>query len=265
MKPNQFSSSTWLLIAPGVLLVLLLGLPVAALLVESAGESFPDFLSDERARQALQLSLTTSAWSTAAAIVTGTPLAFALARWPFRGRAWVEMIVDLPIVLPPSVAGLALLLAFGRRGLLGGSLEVIGLNLPFSTLAVVLAQLFVAGPLYVRSARIGFAAVDKNLEEAAVTEGANQWQMFRFVMVPVAIQALLSGALLCWARALGEFGATLLFAGNLVGRTQTMPLAIYVGLESDRGVAVALSVILLAVSAGLLALLRRFERSWPVG
>ena len=154
MKPNLFGSSTWLLIAPGLLLILLLGLPVLALLLESAGESLPGFLSDERARQALALSLTTSAWSTAAAIVTGTPLAFALARWPFRGRAWVEMIVDLPIVLPPSVAGLALLLAFGRRGLLGGSLALMGLNLPFSTLAVVLAQLFVAGPLYVRSARI---------------------------------------------------------------------------------------------------------------
>lgn len=265
MKKNLFGSSFWLLIAPGVLLVWLLGLPVVALLLESASENFIGFLSDERARQALQLSLTTSAWSTAAAIVTGTPLAFMLARGPFRGRGLIEMIIDLPIVLPPSVAGLALLLAFGRRGLLGETLAVMGLNLPFSTLAVIVAQLFVAGPLYVRAARIGFTAVDRNLEEAAVTEGANQWQLFRFVMIPVAIQALLTGALLCWARALGEFGATLLFAGNLIGRTQTMPLAIYVGLESDRGVAVALSVILLMVSAGLLYLLRRFERNWQAG
>jgi molybdate transport system permease protein len=265
MKKNIVGSSFWVLVAPGILLLLLLGLPILALLLESVSENFPGFLADERARQALQLSLTTSALSTGAAIVTGTPLAFMLARRPFRGRGLIEMIIDLPIVLPPSVAGLALLLAFGRRGLLGDSLAVMGVNLPFSTLAVIVAQLFVAGPLYVRAARIGFAAVDKNLEEAAVTEGASQWQLFRFVMVPVAVQALLTGALLCWARALGEFGATLLFAGNLIGRTQTMPLAIYVGLESDRGIAIALSVILLIVSAGLLYLLRRFERNWPVG
>ena len=265
MKPDSLKASTWLLILPGLLLVLILGLPVLALLLSGVQASLPALLRDPQAAAALRLSLLTSASSTAAAILTGTPLAFALARWPLRGRGWMELIVDLPIVLPPSVAGLALLLAFGRRGLLGGSLELLGLNLPFSTLAVVLAQLFVAGPLYVRSARIGFAAVDKQLEEAAVTEGANPWQLFRYVMVPVAQSALLSGALLCWARALGEFGATLLFAGNLVGRTQTMPLAIYVGLESNRGVAVALSVVLLGVSAILLALLRRFERNWKAG
>jgi molybdate transport system permease protein len=173
-------------------------------------------------------------------------------------------LVDLPIVLPPSVAGLALLMAFGRRGLLGGSLEALGISLPFTTAAVVLAQVFVAGPLYVRAARIGFGAVDSQLEEAAVTEGANQWELFRHVMVPAALPALVSGALLCWARVLGEFGATILFAGNLVGRTQTMPLAIYIGFESDRGAALALSLLLVGVSASLLALLRRLERNWQV-
>ncbi len=265
MKPDSFKTSTWLLIVPGLLLIFLLGLPVVALLWQGLSPSLPALLQQPQAAAALRLSLTTSTWSTLAAIVTGTPLAFALARWPFRGHTWAEVLIDLPIVLPPSVAGLALLLAFGRRGLLGDSFALLGITLPFSTLAVVLAQLFVAGPLFVRSARIGFAAVDKQLEEAALTEGASQWQLFRFVMVPAALQALMSGALLCWARALGEFGATLLFAGNLVGRTQTMPLAIYVGLESNRDIAVALSVILMVVSALLLVLLRKVERSWTLG
>lgn len=257
--------STWLLALPGIFLAVLLGLPVLALLLEGADPGLARLFGDPQAGAALRLSFTTSAAATLVAMVTGTPLAFALARWRFRGRAWLELLVDLPIVLPPSVAGLALLLAFGRRGLLGETLSLLGVNLPFTTLAVVLAQLFVAGPLFVRAARIGLAAVDKQLEEAAVTEGANQWQLFRYVMVPASFNALLGGALLCWARALGEFGATLLFAGNLVGRTQTMPLAIYVGLESSRGVAVALSILLLVVSAGLLALLRHFERNWQAG
>lgn len=260
MKKNN--SSTWLLVLPGILLVVLLLLPIVALLLESAQIDMLALLAEEQVIAALRLSLLTSAAATGLAVLTGTPLAFVLSRLRFGGRTWLELIVDLPIVLPPSVAGLALLLAFGRRGLLGGAFEVMGFNLPFSTLAVVLAQIFVAGPLFVRAARIGFASVDRNLEEAAVTEGASHWQLFRFIMVPTTRYALIGGMLLCWARALGEFGATLLFAGNLVGRTQTMPLAIYVSLESNRDAAVGLSVILLMVSAGLLALLRRFERNW---
>jgi molybdate transport system permease protein len=262
MKPESRKASDWLLILPGFFLIFLLALPVIALVLESLQVNLPTLLRQPAAASALRLSLQTSSASTLLAILLGTPLAFVLARWPFRGRGAVELLVDLPIVLPPSVAGLALLLAFGRRGLLGAELELLGLNLPFSTLAVVIAQVFVAGPLFVRAARIGFTAVDKQLEESAISEGASQWQLFRFVMVPVALQALLGGALLSWARALGEFGATLLFAGNLVGRTQTMPLAIYVGLESNRESAIALSVILLIVSAALLTLLRRLERNW---
>lgn len=255
-------SSSWFLAAPGLLFTLLVGLPLFAILLEGLDPALPSVLSDPQAVAALRVSLLTTSLSTAAAILTGTPLAYALARIQFRGRAWVELLVDLPIVLPPSVAGLGLLLAFGRRGLLGEGLQFLGITLPFTTAAVILAQLFVAGPLYVRAARIGFAAVNRSLEEAAYTEGANQWQLFRYVMIPAASQALLSGALLCWARALGEFGATILFAGNLIGRTQTMPLAIYIGLESNREVAVALSVLLMLVSALFLALLRRLERSW---
>lgn len=240
----------------------MLGLPLFAILWQGAGLSLPTLFGDPVASQALVLSLSTSTGATLIALILGTPLAYILARTRFMGRSLAELIVDLPIVLPPSVAGLALLLAFGRRGLLGESLALAGIQLPFTTLAVVIAQLFVAGPLFVRTARVGFGAVDQQLEEAAFSEGATPWQMFRYVMVPVTLPALVSGALLCWARALGEFGATLLFAGNLMGRTQTMPLAIYVGLESSRGSALALSVILLLVCAGLLALLRRFERDW---
>lgn len=256
------AGSLWFLIVPASLFALLVGLPVLTILLDSLGDSLPTLLTDPQARAALSISLWSSSLSTGAAILSGTPLAYALARLKFRGRAWIELLVDLPIVLPPSVAGLGLLLAFGRRGLLGGALEIVGISLPFSTAAVIVAQLFVAGPLYVRAARIGFAAIDRQLEEAAHTEGASQWQLFRYVMIPAALPALLSGALLCWARALGEFGATILFAGNLIGRTQTMPLAIYVALESNRDVATALSLLLLMVSAGFLALLRRLERSW---
>lgn len=257
--------SIGLLILPGLVLTLLLGLPVLALVLEGALGDLGSLLGDEQVSAALRLSLVTSLASLVVVLLTGTPLAYGLARWQFAGRTWLELLVDLPIVLPPSVAGLALLMAFGRRGLLGGGLQALGITLPFTTAAVVLAQVFVAGPLYVRAARIGFAAVDNQLEEAAVTEGANQWELFRQVMVPAALPALMGGALLCWARALGEFGATILFAGNLIGRTQTMPLAIYIGFESNRGAALALSLLLLGVSAGLLAMLRRLERSWQVG
>lgn len=244
---------------PGSGLLCLLALPLIALLWRTAATDFMGAVVAPTAFAALRVSLITSTLSTLLAIVTGTPLAYALARWPFRGRAWMELLIDLPVVLPPAVAGLALLMAFGRRGLLGPALEIVGVSLPFTTVAVVLAQAFVSAPLYVRSARIGFAGIDVQLEEAAYTEGANQWQLFRFVMLPLAGRALLSGAILAWTRALGEFGATILFAGNLEGRTQTMPLAIYLGFESDLSLALTLSAILLVVSILLLAVLRRLE------
>jgi molybdate transport system permease protein len=248
-----------LFLVPGSGLLCLLALPLIALLWRTALTDFMASVVAPGAFAALRVSLVTSTLSTLLAIVTGTPLAYALARWPFRGRAWIELLIDLPVVLPPAVAGLALLMAFGRRGLLGPALETVGVSLPFTTVAVVLAQAFVSAPLYVRSARIGFAGIDVQLEEAAYTEGANQWQLFRFVMLPLAGRALLSGAILAWTRALGEFGATILFAGNLEGRTQTMPLAIYLGFESDLSLALALSAILLVVSILLLAVLRRLE------
>ena len=264
MRKSFRLTSLWFLVVPAFLFSLLVGLPVLAILIQGISENLPGLLLSPQAGAALSISLLTTSLSTVAAILFGTPLAYALARVKFLGRAWIELLVDLPIVLPPSVAGLGLLLAFGRRGLLGGAFEILGFSLPFSSTAVVIAQIFLAGPLFVRAARIGFAAIDQQQEEAALAEGASQWQIFRYVMVPSALPALVSGALLCWARALGEFGATILFAGNLIGRTQTMPLAIYGALESNREVATALSLLLLLVSTVFLAFLRRIERNWKV-
>jgi molybdate transport system permease protein len=193
-------------------------------------------------------------------ILFGTPLAYTLARWKFRLKSWIELFIDLPIVLPPSVAGLVLLIAFGRSGMFGSVLSALGVTLPFTTAAVVIAQTFVASPLYVRSARVGFKEIDKQLEEAAHVEGANQWQLFYEVMFPLAGRALLSGAILTWTRALGEFGATILFAGNLEGVTQTMPMAIYLGFERNLGIALALSVVLVIVSVILLTFTKRLEK-----
>jgi len=218
----------------------------------------------EQSIAAIQVSLVTTGISTLLAILLGTPLAYLMSIWSFRGKNIIDILVDLPIVLPPSLAGVGLLLVFGRQGWLGGAFEMIGINIPFSTVAVVLAQLFVASPLFIRSARIGFLSVNDSLKEAALVEGASNWQMFWMVMVPLSRQALLSGVLLSWARALGEFGATILFAGNLTGITQTMPLAIFIGMESNRESALALSFILLLIAAAILFFIRRIEKSWSV-
>jgi molybdate transport system permease protein len=250
----------WVFILPSTVLLALFVLPLVALFVRSVNQDFFNNAFSEQAFKALRLSLITSTITTGAAILLGTPFAYILARWKFRFKSWIELCIDLPIVLPPSVAGLVLLIAFGRRGLFGSALNLFGISLPFTTAAVVLAQTFVAAPLYVRSARVGFSEIDKQLEEAAHVEGANQWQLFTEVMFPLAGRALLSGAILTWTRALGEFGATILFAGNLEGVTQTMPMAIYLGFERNLGVALALSVVLVIVSIFLLMLTKRLEK-----
>ena len=259
-KLKNLSDSKWIFIIPGILLLALFLLPLFALLIRSINKDFFTYAISEQALKALRLSLITSTITTAGAVIFGTPLAYMLARWRFQFKSWMELMIDLPIVLPPSVAGLALLIAFGRRGLFGSALSILGISLPFTTAAVVLAQTFVAAPLYVRSARIGFTEIDKHLEEAAQVEGANHWQLFYEVMFPLAGRALLSGAILTWTRALGEFGATILFAGNLEGVTQTMPMAIYLGFERNLGIALALSVVLIIVSVFLLILTRRLEK-----
>ena len=251
--------SEWLFVLPALLLLALLGLPVLALLWRAGTDGMFVFITQPSAVAALRLSLLTSTVSVLIAIVTGTPLAFVLARRKFTGKTVLELVIDLPIVLPPSVAGIALLIAFGRQGVFGAGLNAFGINLPFTTTAVVLAQTFVSAPLFVRAARIGFAEIDHQIVEAAYVEGSNEWQLFRFLMFPLAGRAVLSGAILAWTRAIGEFGATILFAGNLEGVTQTMPLAIYLGLERSLNIALALSTVLVFVSFLLLLVTRRLE------
>ena len=254
-------TTAWWFAVPGFLLVCLFGLPLIALSWRASAEGFVNYALTPAALSALRLSLLTSGASVLISVFAGTPLAYGLAHRAFRGRAFLEILIDLPVVLPPSVAGLGLLIAFGREGVFGAALSAVGITLPFTTAAVVLAQTFVSAPLYIRAARIGFAGIDPQLEESAYVEGASQWQLFTRVMLPQAARALLSGAILSWTRALGEFGATILFAGNLEGRTQTMPLAIYLGFERGLGVALALSVVLMVVSIALLSALRRLEQN----
>lgn len=253
------SLSEWLFVSPSLLLLALLALPVLALLWRAGADGMLVFITQPSAVAALRLSLVTSILSVCIAIVTGTPLAFVLARRKFLGKTFLELVIDLPIVLPPSVAGIALLIAFGRQGVFGSWLNAFGISLPFTTTAVILAQTFVSAPLYVRAARIGFAQIDHQLVEAAYVEGSNEWQLFRHLMFPLAGRAVLSGAILAWTRAIGEFGATILFAGNLEGVTQTMPLAIYLGLERSLSIALALSTVLVFVTLLLLLITRRLE------
>ena len=252
--------SNWLFIIPSLLLLGLFAVPLAAVVVRSIRPDFFKNAFSEQALDALSLSLTTSSIAMIVAALFGTPLAYILSRWTFKYKSWVEILLDLPIVLPPSVAGLALLIAFGRNGMFGSALGFLGISLPFTMPAVVIAQTFVAAPLFVRSARIGFSQIDPQIIEAAHVEGANQWQLFYEVMIPLTGRVLASGAILTWTRALGEFGATILFAGNLQGVTQTMPMAIYLGFESNLGVALILSVVLIAVSIIVLAATRQLEK-----
>ncbi len=252
--------SNWVFVAPSLVLILLFGLPLIALIVHAGNSTFFQYALSGQALSALRLSLVTSLITVLLTVVLGTPLAYLLARRRFAFKSWIEVLIDLPVVLPPSVAGLALLIAFGRQGTFGPILNGLGITLPFTSAAVVMAQTFVAAPLYIRAARIGFSEIDMQLEEAAHVEGANPWQLFREVMFPLAGRALISGAILTWTRAIGEFGATILFAGNLEGVTQTMPMAIYLGFERSLGIAIALSVMLVAVSTVLLLLTRRLEK-----
>lgn len=243
----EIGPAVWL---GAALLVLFLALPLVALVWRAATDaSGPASGAGEVLNQALLLSLATSVLSLAIILALGTPLAYLLARRRFRGARLVETLVDLPIVLPPAVAGLALLMAFGRRGLFGRWLDDAGIALVFTTSAVVLAQLFVATPFYVRAARGGFARIDSDLEDAAASLGASPFQLFWRVTLPLARPILGAGAVLAWARALGEFGATILFAGNVPGVTQTMPLAIYGQYNAgDLRGALLLSLVLLLVA-----------------
>jgi len=205
----------------------------------------------------LALSLVTTAASLALTVLIGLPLAILLARRSFRGSAVVEAIVDLPIVLPPSVAGLALLLLLGRRGLLGDPLEAIGMEIPFTTLAVVLAQTFVSAPFFIRSVRTGIASIERDLEDAARVDGAAESRVLAAVTLPLASAALAAGLVMSWARSLGEFGATIMFAGNVEGRTQTLPLVVYGEFQAGNlDASIAAAAILVLAAFGVLVAVR---------
>jgi molybdate transport system permease protein len=242
----------------GAIAILLLGLPIAVLVARAVTDgSLVAALQMGVVIEALLLSLATTSVSLVLTVLIGTPLAYLLARRRFRGQLLLETIIDLPIVLPPSVAGLALLLVFGRRGLLGSTFELFGITIPFTTAAVVLAQLFVAAPFFIRSARTGFAGVDRDLEDAARVDGASERQVFRAVTVPLASVALAAGLVMSWARALGEFGATIMFAGNVQGRTQTLPLVVYGEFQAGNlDTSVAAAAILVLAAFGVLIAVR---------
>lgn len=247
----------YLLLVPAVLGVAFLALPLAALLVRTPWSDLGTRLTDPAILDALRLSLVTSLAALAIVEVVGIPLAWLLARVEFPGRAVVRTLVVVPLVLPPVVAGVSLLIAFGRRGLVGGPLyDWFGVSLPYTTAAVVVAHAFVALPFFVLSVEGALRAGNPELDVVAATLGADRWTTFRRVSLPLAAPGLLAGTVLAWARAIGEFGATITFAGNFQGTTRTMPNAIYVALQADQEAAVVLSVILLLVCVVVLALFR---------
>ena len=249
------------LTALAALFALFLGLPVITLVLRAILDgSLRVAVASPIVLDALLLSLVTTAISLVITVTLGLPLAVVLARRRFRGKGLVEAIVDLPIVLPPAVAGLALLLVFGRRGLLSAPVGLLGLSVPFTTVGVILAQTVVSAPFFIRSARTGLAGVDRDLEDAARVDGASERQLFRAVTIPLAGAALAAGLTMSWARSLGEFGATIMFAGNVEGRTQTLPLVVYSEFQGgDFGASIAAAAILALAAFGVLAAVRVFH------
>ncbi|MFL5732676.1 MAG: ABC transporter permease [Chloroflexia bacterium] len=240
----------------GGICVALVALPLIALLLRVPFDQLFTYLGKPIVTNALRLTLISTLSSLALMIVLGTPVAYALGRHEFRGKRLLESVLELPLVLPPAVAGVALLFAFGRRTAIAGVLRGVNVEIAFTLVAVVLAQFFVAAPFYIKSARVGFQGVPKDLLDAAAVQGAGGWGIARYVLIPLALPGLAGGAVLGWARAVGEFGATILFAGNFEGRTQTMPLAIYISMESDTNAAIILSSILVLSSFTVLLLFK---------
>lgn len=253
-RPGGFSVAGGLL---ALAAIVFLGLPVVVLVGRSlGGGSLWGALGASSIAAALAVSLVTTAVSLALTVGFGTPLAFVLARRRFRGTAILEAAVDLPIVLPPSVAGLALLLAFGRHGLLGPAFEAAGVQLAFTTAAVIMAQTFVSAPFFVRAARAGFQGIDRDLEDAARVDGAGEGAVFRRIVLPLAGPALAAGLVMSWARAMGEFGATIMFAGSIEGITQTLPLVVYSEFQSSLDASIAAVAILVLAAFGVLLSVR---------
>jgi molybdate transport system permease protein len=258
-RPRGVSAGELTLRVVAGLLALFLGLPVVVLVVRSiATGALANAITTQVVLDALQLSLVTTSVSLVITIVFGLPLAVVLARRTFRGTGLLEAVVDLPIVLPPAVAGLGLLLVFGRSGLFGEPLgAVLGISIPFTTFAVVLAQVFVSAPFFIRSARTGLGSVPRELEDAARVDGAGELYLFRRITVPIARSALAAGLVMTWARSLGEFGATIMFAGNVEGKTQTLPLVVYTEFNAgDLDASIAAAAILVLAAFGVLVAVR---------
>lgn len=246
-----------MLALPALLGLAFLVVPLVGLVVEAPWGSLGAQLTDPRVVTALRLSLITATLATALCLVCGVPLAWLLARTEIPGRQVLRALLTVPLVLPPVVGGVALLLVLGRDGLVGQYLhDWFGVSLPFTTAGVVVAEAFVAMPFLVITVDGALRAADRRYEEAAATLGASRWLTFRRVTLPMVAPGIASGTVLCWARALGEFGATITFAGNFPGQTRTMPLATYLALETDPEIAIVLSLVLLAVSVLVLASLR---------
>ena len=231
-------------------------MPLGGLLWRAPWGQLSDTIADEDVLEALRISLIASVGALIACVLLGVPLAWVLARVRFPGRSVVRGLVLVPMVLPPVVGGVALLLAFGPRGLLGSTLEIFGITLPFTTAATIVAATFVSLPFLVLAVEAAFVSVDTELEDVAATLGGSPWHVFRTVTLPLVRPALVSGATLAWARALGEFGATITFAGSIAGVTQTMPLAVYQVLPVDPDAALTISLLLLVISASVIVALR---------
>lgn len=246
-----------LMLALAALVAALVALPVVALILRVPPGTLLAQLGNPSVQEALWLSLTTSVAAAVVSLVIGLPMAHLLATRSFPGKRVLEILMDLPMVIPPTVAGFALLMAFGRAGLLGGTLTGFGISLPFTTAGVVLAQVFMAVPFFVGAARAGFSAVDPRYLDAAATLRAGEMHTFWRVRLPLALPSLVAGLAMAWARALGEFGATITFAGNLAGVTRTVPLDVYLLLHEDLEAAATLSLLLIVMAAVLLAAMRQ--------
>ena len=258
MKGPKLKADKLLLFSISGFAFLLLVTPILVLILNGVGsrawEGMPE---SSTILTATLLSFASTFAVVCLAALFGTPLAYVLTRYQFAGKRFVSLFIELPIVMPPAVAGLALLLTFGRNGAIGSFLYDAGIGIPFTLFAVVIAQYFISAPFYIRSAQVGFAGISPEIEDAARVDGAFGWQMFWHITLPIAWRALVSGMILCWARALGEFGATILFAGNLQGRTQTMPLLVYSVFERDISAAIWTGLILI-----VLALVALFLSQW---
>ncbi len=237
-----------------------IALPVVALFLKSPLDTTLRSLHDPVVIDALRLSLMTSTITTITVVIMGTPIAYVSARFQYFGKELADSLIDLPVIMPPAVAGIALLVAFGRMGIVGHYLNGLGISIAFTTLAVIMAQVFVSSPFYIRQARTSFEDVDMAFENAARTLGASRVYTFFHVIIPIAMNGLISGAIMAFARSLGEFGATIMFAGNFQGRTQTMPLAIYTAMQGDLDVSLCLAIILVAFSFMVIFLVKTLTR-----